>query len=86
MIAVLRGLGAGLVLAFISLIAFLLIGVFLPVWVMMIVYGRQTVQDAPGHGGIILRLTVPIAGVLALIGFAFLTPAVYRRFSTRRGN
>ena len=86
MIAVLRGLGAGLVSAFISLIAFLLIGVFLPVWVMMIVYGRQTVQDAHGHGGIILLLTLPIACVLALVVFAFLTPCVYRRFSTRRGN
>ena len=54
MIAVVRGLSAGLVSALISLFAFLLLGVFLPMWTMMLVYGRQNVQDAPGHGGIIL--------------------------------
>jgi hypothetical protein len=86
MIAVVRGLGAGLVSALISLIVFLLVGVFLPMWAMMLVYGRQDVQDAPGHGGIVLLLTLPIAGVLALGGFVFFTPALYRRFSARRGN
>ena len=86
MIAVLLGLGAGVVSALLSLIAFLLVGVFLPMWAMMLFYGRQNVQDAPGHGGIILLLTLPIAGVLALGGFVFLTPVLYRRFSTRRGN
>jgi hypothetical protein len=46
MIAILRGLGAGLLSAIISLIAFLLIGVFLPVWAMTLLYRRHTVQDA----------------------------------------
>jgi hypothetical protein len=86
MIAVVRGLGAGLVSAVIALIAFLLLGVFLPMWAMMLVYGRQNVQDAPGHGGIILLLTLPIAGILALGGFVWLTPVLYRRLCTRRGN
>ena len=86
MIPVVRGLGAGVVSALISLIAFLLVGVFLPIWAMILFYGRQSVQDAPGHGGMILLLTLPIAGVLALGGFVFLTPALHRRFSTRRGN
>lgn len=85
MIAGVRWLSAGLISALISLIAFLLLGVFLPMWAMMLVYGRQNVQDAPGHGGIILLLTLPIAGILALVGFAFLTPALYRRFSTPGG-
>jgi hypothetical protein len=70
--------------ALLALIAFVLVGGFLPMWAMMLVFGRHNVQDAPGHGGIILLLTLPIAGVLALYGFVFLTPALYRRFSTRR--
>jgi hypothetical protein len=63
-----RGLGAGLVSALIALIAFLLVGVFLPISAMMLVYGRQNVQDAPGHGGMILLLTLSIARVSALGG------------------
>ena len=86
MIAVVRGLSAGLMSALISLIAFVVVGVFLPMWAMVLVYGRQNVQDAPGHGGIVLLLTLPIAGVLALCGFLVLTPALYRRFSTPRGH
>jgi hypothetical protein len=86
MIAVVRGLSAGLVSALISLIAFLLVGVFLPMWAMMLVYGRHNVEGAPGHGAIVLLLTLPIAIVFALGGFLFLTPVLYRRFSTRRGN
>ena len=86
MIALGRGISAGLVSALISLVTFLLLGVFLPIWTMMLVNGRQNVQDAPCHGGIILLLTLPVAGVLALGGFVFLTLALYRRFSTPRGN
>jgi hypothetical protein len=86
MIAIVRGLCAGLVSALISLVAFLLVGMFLPMWTMVLVSGRENVQDSPGHGGIVLLLTLPIAGVLSLSGFAFLTPALYRRFSTRREN
>jgi hypothetical protein len=37
-IAVVRGLGASLVSALISLISFVLVGVFLPIWAMMLVY------------------------------------------------
>ena len=40
MIAVARGLSAGVMSALISLIAFLLVGVFLPMWAMMLFYGR----------------------------------------------
>jgi hypothetical protein len=84
--AVLRGFGATLVSAVISTIGFMLLGVFLPMWAMMLIYGRQNVQDAPAHGGIILLATLPIAGVLALCGFLVLTPLVYRRLSRHRGN
>lgn len=84
--AVLRGFGATLVSAVISTIGFLLLGVFLPMWAMMLIYGRQNVQDAPAHGGIILLATLPIAGVLALCGFFVLTPIVYRRLLRHLGN
>jgi hypothetical protein len=50
---------------------------------MMLIHGKQNLQDAPAHGGAILFLTVPIAGSLALIGFILLTPVVYRRLSRR---
>jgi hypothetical protein len=85
MTAILRGIGATLVSVVISIGGFLLFGVFLPVWTMMLIHGRQNVQDAPAHGGIILLVTLPIAGLLALCGFFILTPVVYRRLSTRHG-
>ncbi len=78
---VLRGFGATLVSAVISLRGFLLLGVFLPMWAMILIYGRQKVEDAPGHGGIILLATLPIAGALALCGFLVLMPIVYRSLS-----
>ena len=86
MTAILRGFGATLVTAAISTIGFVLLGVFLPVWAMMLIYGQQNVQDAPAHGGVILLVTLPIAGVLALCGFFVLTPLVYRKLSRHRGN
>ena len=84
--ATLRGFSAALVSAVISIIGFLLLGVFLPMWAMMLIYGRQNVQDAPAHGGIILLATLPIAGMLSLCGFCVLTPRVYSRLSTHRGD
>jgi hypothetical protein len=84
--AVLRGFGAILVSAIISTIGFVLLGVFLPVWAMILIYGRQNLQDAPAHGGVIFLATVPIAGALALCGFLVLRPRVYRRLSRYRGD
>lgn len=86
MTPILIGFGAALVSAVISIICFLLLGVFLPMWTMLLIHGRQNVEDAPGHGGIVLFATLPIAGVVALIGFMILTPLVYRRLSGHRGN
>ena len=84
--AALRALGAALLSAVISIIGFLLFGVFLPTWAMVLIYGRQAVQDAPAHGGIILLATLPIAGILALCGFCVLTAVVYRKLSARAGS
>ena len=79
--AVLRGFGAALTSAVISAIGFVLLGVFVPMGAVMLIYGRQNVQDAPAHGGIILLATLPIAGLVALCGFFILTPLMYQRFS-----
>jgi hypothetical protein len=66
---VLRATGAALLSAVIAVAAFVLFGLLLPIWAMVLLYGRQGVQDSPAHGGIILFLTLPIAGVLSLCGF-----------------
>jgi hypothetical protein len=47
-------------------------------------HGTQDVEDAPAHGGAILLLTMPFAGVLSLFGFFILMGVIYRRLSSRR--
>jgi len=76
---VLRGVGAALLAAVISMLGFLLVGVFLPMWTMVSHHGTQDVEDAPAHGGAILLLTMPFAGVLSLCTFCILTAVIYRR-------
>jgi hypothetical protein len=80
---VLRGVAAALLSAVISILGFLLVGVFLPMWTMVSHYGTHDVEDAPAHGGAILLLTTPIAGVLSLCTFCILTAVIYRRLSSR---
>jgi hypothetical protein len=48
---------------------------------MILFYGREAVQDAPGHGGIVLLLTLPTAGLVALCGLIPLGILFYQRFS-----
>jgi hypothetical protein len=50
---------------------------------MILINGRQAVQDAPAHGGFILFLTIPLAGLLALCGVFPLAAYFYRRLSKR---
>lgn len=70
--------------AALSIILFVFLGVLLPVWTMMAIYGRSAVQDAPGHGSIILFGTVPIAGLIALMAFQYLTPGLYRKIGLKK--
>lgn len=70
--------------AALSIILFVFLGVLLPVWTMMAIYGRSAVQDAPGHGSMILFGTVPIAGLISLAAFRFLTPGLYRKIGLKR--
>lgn len=83
---ILRGLVAALVSAVISIIGFVLFGALLPIWAMDLVYGTQSVQDSPGHGGLVLLATLSIAGLLAVCGFWVMAPLVYRRLLKRAGH
>jgi hypothetical protein len=69
---------AALLAAVASLVLFVFFGMMLPVWLMLAVYGRQAVQEAPAHGGIILFATLPIAGLISVPVFLFLTVKLYR--------
>jgi len=60
-------------------LALVIFGVLLPVWLMILIYGRQQVEDAPAHGGIILFITVPVVGLLVLLGVVPLGAVIYQK-------
>ena len=76
----LLALAAVLLAGIISLFGFVLFGAALPIWIMMAISGTQAVQDSPGHGGIILFLTVPTAGLTSIVAWLFLAHTFYGRF------
>jgi hypothetical protein len=76
---------AAVLAGIISTVLFVFLGVLLPVWLMMTIYGRQAVQDAQGHGGIILFLTLPAAGLISIPVFLFLLVKLYRLGVSRYG-
>jgi hypothetical protein len=76
---VLRGIIAGSLALIVAALSFLFFGGLLPMWIMMAVWGREAVQDASAHGGVILFATVPIAGFCSFLLFVFLTDKFYRR-------
>jgi hypothetical protein len=82
--AILRGVCAALISAVVASLGFLFLGL-LPIWSMILLYGRQNVQDSAAHGGMILFVTLPVAGVLSACGFCFLTPVIYQKLSKHRG-
>ena len=65
----------------ISIVLLALVGLILPTLAMTAIFGLQNVQDAPGHGSIVLFLTVPIAGFLSLFAWVCLTALFYKKFS-----
>ena len=77
----LRILAAAVIALIVGLLTLILFGMMLPVWTMMLVFGGQEVQDAPGHGGVILFLTIPFVGLLVLIGMIPFGQLVYRKIS-----
>jgi len=77
----LRMIGATVFALACSGLAVVLFGAVLLVWTMILIYGRQAVQDAPGHGGIVFFLTIPLAALLALCGLFPLTAFFYQKFS-----
>lgn len=61
---------------------FIVLGVFLPIWTMIAIDGMQEVQDAPAHGGAILFLTLPIAGMISIPAFMLLSSWLYEKFKS----
>jgi hypothetical protein len=74
-----------LVAAISTAVLFVFAGVLLPIWTLFAIYGSQSVQDAPAHGGAILLLSVPIAGLISIPVFIYIAAKVYGRlrFSTQ---
>jgi len=63
-----------------TIILFLLVGAALPIWTMIAIYGSQAVEDSPAHGGMILFLSLPAAGIVSIPAFPVLTTTFYRKF------
>jgi hypothetical protein len=80
-LAAFAAISAGIV----TLIFFIFLGALLPMALMMAIHGRQAVQDAPGHGGAILLGTFPVAGLISIPVFIFLTIKLYRAGVSRYG-
>jgi hypothetical protein len=64
-----------------GILTLFLFGMMLPIWTMIFIYGRQEVEDAPAHGGIILFMTVPIVGILVLLGIVPFGTFIHRKIS-----
>lgn len=69
---------AALLARVVSLVPFIFLGALLPIWIMMAIHGREAVQDAPGHGGIVLLGTLPAAGLISIPVFLFPAVKLYR--------
>jgi len=48
----------------------------------MAIYGRRAVEDAPAHGGAILFLSVPIAGIASILVFLLVVSKIHKRLQT----
>lgn len=76
----LRGAGAIALSTVISTAGFIFLGAILPFQIMIWKYGRQDVQESPGHGSAILFVTLPFAGICSLVAFILLAVFLYRKF------
>lgn len=76
---------AALLAGVVSLALFVFLGGLLPILLMMAIHGREAVQDAPGHGGIVLLGTLPVAGLISIPVFLFLAIRLYRMGVSRYG-
>jgi hypothetical protein len=74
-----RAVVATFISGLISALLVVLFGIVAPMTTLMLIYGKQEVQDAPAHGGAILFLTAPAAGFGAFIFFFFAVIFVYKK-------
>lgn len=77
----LRGVVATVVAGLLSALMVILLGGVMPIAIMMLIYGRSAVQDAPAHGGVILFLTLPLSIVGVLIFFPIAVVYGYKKLS-----
>ena len=54
-------------------------------WIMLAIYGSQSMQDAPAHGGAIFFLSVPAAGIVSIPVFFYVAAKVYARLRSSNG-
>jgi len=79
--AFLRTVGAVLLAALLSVVAFVFLGVLIPAWIMLAIYGHQAVEDSPAHGAAVMFISLPLAGVVSLLAFILLVIWLYQKFS-----
>jgi hypothetical protein len=63
----LRAVAAILISVLVSLVLFIVVGLLVPVLLMNLSFGRQSVLGAPGNGGAILLVIAPIAAIVCFI-------------------
>ncbi len=80
-----RGTAAALLSGVVVIAMVVLVGIALPIWTMLLIYGTRNVQDAPAHGGIILLITVPIAALLGVPLFLFMTAFLFKKLDGQGG-
>jgi hypothetical protein len=69
--------------ALISILAFVVLGLLVPMGMAWALHGQQAVCDAPAHGGAVFLLTIPLVGTLSLPALVFLAITFYRKLSER---
>lgn len=74
-----RGTAAALIAGVVVIATVVLVGIALPLWTMMLIYGTRNVQDSPAHGAIALFITLPIAALLGIPLFLFLTAFLFKK-------
>jgi hypothetical protein len=62
-----------------GILSVIILGVLAPLLTMILLFGRSEVEDSPGGGGMILFITIPLAGMLVLIGIIPFWILIYQK-------
>jgi len=66
-----------------ALFAWILFGAALPIWFIEWLVGAEDLHSAPAHGAVILFVTVPLGGMLALLILVGMTALIYDKLTPR---